>query len=158
VAGCPTPAIESDLWFRGSQDLNCRKIATIARHITREQGKMSHGGVRANVEVRQRRTPRTSATAVFKEALPRQKKGFPGQRFALIQTGRQGLIQVVCSAHSASALPDQSLQFRSFVAISSRTLLSTSTPRHALRRARRRSMAGFNGVAFEGGPRRASAP
>ena len=46
------------------------------------------------------------------------------------------MINVRCSEQSASAFPDQALHFGSFVAISSRTLLSTSTPRQALKRAR----------------------
>src|ERR1035437_6540611 len=47
------------LAFRGGEDLDCRKIAAIARSIAREQGKVSDGGVRANVEIRGERGPAT---------------------------------------------------------------------------------------------------
>ena len=71
-------ATASHLGFCGSEDFDGRKIAAIARSITREQSKVSDGGVRANVEVRQRRGPLSSAAAVQQEALPGQEAGIPG--------------------------------------------------------------------------------
>ena len=79
--------------FSGSEDLGSWKIAAIARGIAREQGKMSDGGVCADVEIRQGRCPRASATPVQQEALPGQENGFPGQGFARIQSSGQGGIQ-----------------------------------------------------------------
>jgi hypothetical protein len=59
----------SGLPFRWSEDLESREIAAIARRITREQGKVSDGGMRTNVEIRQRQAPQTSTAAVRAEAL-----------------------------------------------------------------------------------------
>jgi hypothetical protein len=39
---------------------------------------VSDGGMRTNVEIRQRRAPQTSTAAVREEALPGQETGFPG--------------------------------------------------------------------------------
>jgi hypothetical protein len=61
------------------------------------------------------------------------------------------MISVVCSADSASALSDQLLQCGSFVATSSRTLLSARTPRHALNPARKLPVPG---VTFDAEARR----
>src|ERR1039457_6511188 len=90
---CLVLATASHLGFYWSEDLDGRKIAAIAHRITREQSKVSDGGVRGNVEIRQRRAPQSSAAAVQQEALPGQEAGFPGQGFALIQSCGQRDIQ-----------------------------------------------------------------
>jgi hypothetical protein len=73
VCGRQVFALASHLAFRGSEDLGFRKIALIARSIAREQGKVADGGVRADVEIRQRRAPQAAAAAVQLEALPGQE-------------------------------------------------------------------------------------
>src|ERR1035441_3654230 len=68
------------------------------------------------------------------------------------------MMSVVCSAASASERADQSPQRGSLVAMSSKTLLSTSTPRQACRRACKLRMAGVTYVAWQRVFRRVSAP
>jgi hypothetical protein len=75
---------------RGSEDLDFWKVAAIAGGITGEQGKVSDGSVRANVEIGQGRGPQAPAAAIQQEALPGQETGFPGKGFAPIQSGGQG--------------------------------------------------------------------
>jgi hypothetical protein len=66
--------IASHRAFRGSEDLDFRKIPPIARRIPREQGNVADGGVPADV-------------------VPARKPASQGRGFALIQGGGQGGIQ-----------------------------------------------------------------
>src|ERR1017187_5292265 len=68
------------------------------------------------------------------------------------------MMSVVCSAASARERADQSPQKGSLVAMSSKTLLSTSTPRQARRRACKLRMASVTYVAWQRVFRRVSAP
>jgi hypothetical protein len=50
---------------------------------------MSNRSVRADVEVRQRRAPHTSSTAVQQETFSGEETSLPGERFAPIQSAGQ---------------------------------------------------------------------
>src|ERR1039458_2599457 len=68
-----TTRSKSTTWRCGSEDFDSRKVAAIAGGVACEQGKAPDGGVRANIEIRYRRSPLAPAPAIRQEA-------FPGQR------------------------------------------------------------------------------
>lgn len=77
MSGDQVDAFASHLAFRGSEDLDFRKKAPTPRSIAREQGKVADGGLRADVEIRQRRVPHAAAAAVQQESLSGQEAALP---------------------------------------------------------------------------------
>jgi hypothetical protein len=93
--------------------LHCLWVAHFCRSIN---GKISNGGVRFLLYRRSGGRRISPLPTPLYQSGPPGEAGFPSN----------ASIRVVCSAHAASAMPDQSLQFGSIVAMSSRTLPSTS--------------------------------
>ena len=91
-------------------------------------------------------------------------KGSPAARYSIAEIYRKEGLNICITPQAEEAAMYQLWQLlvahkiRVFASLAGFLALSTSTPRHARRRAGKLVMAGFKCVAFEGGPRHASGP
>src|SRR5207248_5973024 len=143
--------------LRGPQYLQLWEIGPIARNVAREQRQPFDCGVRSDVKVRKWSCPLAATAAMSQETLASQEPGLPGQRFSFVRGAGQSSIQGLDSTktdgylgvdnridnqgRTVGALCECTSRpishLRSLVAMSSKTLLSTRTPRQLRTRAAR---------------------